>query len=265
MNWFARWAYAPLFRMWWPLLKTLYPQPFTRFLEKHFSLTSVDHAPRLEGQEEGDPRDPREKNENRVADERMSTRIHYDGKGFARACWVRMGKNPDPKNREVISYSLQMRYENQNPYGIQAAQVVAAREGDTLVWDAADFFVPAGLWGVGIGTDFLRKLSGGLPGRPGHPEQREPTHLVVRVAADPAAGAAGKRWAANEMQLYRTAGFVEADVVNGLLQYPGRTVPFPAAWNAEQEESEGKNADPRNVQWMIARVKPNPVFDEPTA
>jgi hypothetical protein len=223
MNWFARWAYAPLFRMWWPLLKTMYSQPFTRFLEKHFSLTAVDHAPAEPGQDK--------------PGETMSTWIHRGGNGFARACWVRQGKDPEPPGREVISYTLQMKYENQKPYGIQAAQVVAARAGDTMAWDGGDFFVPAGLWGVGIGTEFLRKL------REGSPDLTPLRTLVVRVAADPAEGAAGKRWAANEMQLYRTAGFVEADLIGGTLYHGGSEIAIPADW-----------AKDGGAQWMVAKV-----------
>jgi hypothetical protein len=222
MNWFARWAYAPLFRMWWPLLKTLYSQPFTRFLEKHFSLTAVDHAPAEPGRDK--------------PGETMSTWIHRGGSGFARACWVRQGRDPEPPGREVISYNLQMKYENQKPYGIQAALVVAARAGDTMAWDGSDFFVPAGLWGVGIGTEFLRKL------REGAADLTPLRTLVVRVAADPAAGAAGKRWAANEMQLYRTAGFVEADVIGGTLFHDRSEIALPAGWAKE------------GAQWMVARV-----------
>lgn len=223
MNWFARWAYAPLFRMWWPLLKTLYPQRYTRFLEKHFSLTAVDHRPG--GAEE------------------MFTWIHTGGDGFARACWVRQGKDPAPTGREVISYSLRMVYRDDEPYRIQAAQVVAERTEGTLAWDAGDFFVPAGLWGVGIGSDFLKKLHVGSPALGGVGT------LVVRVAADPAEGAAGKRWAANEMQLYRTAGFREADLIDGRLWYGSREIALPARW---------MDATRDDAQWMVAMVTSPP-------
>ena len=218
MNWFARWAYAPLFRMWWPLLKTMYPQPFTRFLEKHFSLTAVDHDPA-------------------PGPEKMHTWIHRGGEGFAKACWVRQGHDPAPADRDVISYSLRMVYQDDKPYRIQAAQVVAARAGGTLAWNAEDFFVPAGLWGVGIGSDFLKKL------RAGAPELGPLRHLVVRVAAKPADGAAGKRWAANEMQLYRTAGFLEGDFEDGRLCHGGREIEFPDL---------GPGGE--GAQWMFATV-----------
>lgn len=223
MNWFARWAYAPLLRMWWPLLKTLYPQRYTRFLEKHFSLTAVDHHP--------------------GGGEEMFTWIHKGGDGFARACWVRQGKDPAPREREVISYSLRMVYRDQEPYRIQAAQVVAERTGGTLAWDAGDFFVPAGLWGVGIGSDFLKKLHAGSPALSGV------WALVVRVAADPAEGAAGKRWAANEMQLYRTAGFREADLIDGRLWYGTREIALPERW---------MDATRDDAQWMVAMVTSPP-------
>jgi ABC-type multidrug transport system fused ATPase/permease subunit len=266
MNWFARWAYAPLFRMWWPLLKTLYPQPFTRFLEKHFSLTAVDH-PSATNENPEQPKNPEDRAKARVGEE-MFTWIHYDGDGFAKACWVRMGKDPKPEKREVISYSLRMKYENQKSYGIQAAQVVAAREGDALAWDARNFFVPAGLWGVGIGTDFLRQLSTGLPRRTDQTDQVQPTHLVVRVAANPLDGAAGKRWAANEMQLYRTAGFVEADEEeNGQLKFGDKLITPPDLKDDDDDEpgAGAASLERMNVQWMIAPVTLKPAAGEPMA
>src|SRR5690606_10619828 len=82
---------------------------------------------------------------------------------------------------------------------VQAAQVIVDIVGDAMAWDAEDFFVPPGLWGMGIGEDFLRRLGGGELAS--HPI----TQLYVRVKMHTSAGTG----AANQIQLYRAAGFQE--------------------------------------------------------
>src|SRR5690606_30721721 len=41
MNSFARWAYAPLFRMWWPLVRSTLTPQFARFMETQFGLERI--------------------------------------------------------------------------------------------------------------------------------------------------------------------------------------------------------------------------------
>jgi hypothetical protein len=223
MNWCARWAYAPLFRMWWPLLKTMYPEPFTRFLEKHFNLVSIDP---------GKPDGP-------AAGEQAFTWIEHDADGFARTCWLIAGRDI-PEGREVLSYNLRMVYERRQQYRIQAAQLIAERADGVLGWKVDDFFVPPGLWGIGIGGDFLATLQDAR-----HNELPGVRHLVVRVQSDRHASSAGRKQAADEMQLYRTAGFREADLSGGALVVGHHAIPIPAAW------TEG---DLSGTQWMVAAV-----------
>ncbi|HYO69057.1 MAG TPA: hypothetical protein VEU33_23555 [Archangium sp.] len=211
MNYFARWAYAPLFRTWWPLLKTQYSPRFTLFLEEHFSL------PGMERQDIG-----------------QLTHVQ----GFAMRCWrEQRGRGPNeflPEHRRVrpdapesiVSYQLNMPYGGKPQYRIQAAQLIvrtrhddgrplSCREGRTdtrlLVWQGDDFYVPPGLWGAGIGKDFLSLL---------HSDKRLLTHvtdahegclLAVRLLVDQDASAARrKRWA-DDVQLYRSQGFAEPE------------------------------------------------------
>ena len=223
MNWCARWAYAPLFRMWWPLLKTMYPEPFTRFLEKHFNLVSIDPG----------------KPDREAAGEQAFTWIERDAEGFARTCWLIAGRDI-PEGREVLSYNLRMVYGRRQQYRIQAAQLIAERADGVLGWKVDDFFVPPGLWGIGIGGDFLATLQDAR-----HNELPGVRHLVVRVESDLHASAAGRKQAADEMQLYRTAGFREADLAGGALVVGRRSIPIPAAW------TEG---DLSGTQWMVAAV-----------
>jgi hypothetical protein len=181
-NYMARWAYAPLFRMWWPILKTLYPQPFTRFMERQFGLAGV-----------GDDGESREHVEGRLSTLR---------EGFAMEAWTRQGCAAPKPDDEVVSYSLSMRYREFNPpYDVQAAQVIAKKVGDILVWDADDFFVPPGLWGVGIGSDFLRKL------KEADKNPLDVKQLLVRIRVEGGTGTTAGAGAAGEMQLYRSGGF----------------------------------------------------------
>jgi hypothetical protein len=180
MNYMARWAYAPLFRMWWPLLKTLYPQPFTRFMETHFGLAELGMA--------GEP------------DERVEGELSPDHAGFAMEAWMLQGGRAPTAPDKVVSYALSMHYRNfEPPYQVQAAQVIARRVGDTLVWDADDFFVPPGLWGVGIGEGFLRELR--------VPERSHACQLVVRLRLEESSSAEAGEKVADTLQLYRSAGF----------------------------------------------------------
>jgi hypothetical protein len=225
MNWFARWAYAPLFRMWWPLLKTMYPEPFTRFLEKHFNLVSIDR-----GKSAG-PSAP---------GEQAFTWIDHDADGFARTCWLVAGR-AIPAGREVLSYNLRMVYEQRQQYRIQAAQLIAERAGAVVVWKVDDFFVPPGLWGIGIGGDFLATLREAR-----HNDLPGVRHLVVKVSSDARGSAAARKAAADEMQLYRTAGFREADLADGGLVVGQTSIPLPPGW------AEG---DLSGTQWMVASVE----------
>lgn len=232
MNYFARWAYAPLFRMWWPLLKALHPQPFTRFMEAQFGLAAVGV-----GGDDG---------------EKVVARLSEGAGGFAWECWRRQG-NEWPAGREVVSYNLKMRYPGYSPpYDIQAAQVVAdeVKAPDqgwaALAWDAADFFVPPGLWGIGIGEDFLRRV--------GAARYAGADRLYVRVRIPRDGGASARKAAADEMQLYRSADFRE--VPDGAVPAAVREA-LLASRPCAQEDCE--------VRWLIHVAMPAVQDSETTA
>ncbi len=219
MNYFARWAYAPLFRMWWPLLRALYPQPFVRFVERTYGLRISADSTR--------------------GDVRMTAWVDGAEHGFATNCWVRQrgGRGPD-SGRKLISYHLAMRYRETHGYSLQAALLHAARRGPVLLWDAPDFYVPPGLWGIGIGTDFLRLLGHGF-GR------ALVSELVVRLPAPEASPEALKR-AADEVQLYRGAGFEPAIYHEGVLRVShGQSIELPPEWRGDSPES---------ITWFVRQV-----------
>ncbi|MFY0528469.1 hypothetical protein ACN28I_36685 [Archangium gephyra] len=234
MNYFARWAYAPLFRTWWPLLKTQYSPRFTLFLEEHFGLPGMERTD-------------------------IGKLSHVEG--FAMRCWMEQrGRRPNDFPHEhpqkppesLVSYQLNMPYGGRPQYHIQAAQLIVRtrhddgeplhyEEGGTdtqlLVWQGDDFYVPPGLWGAGIGEDFLSLLHSDSSLITHVPGTHEGCLLAVRLLVDPDASAARrKRWA-DDVQLYRSHGFAEPEqqlkpLLDSLddeldahpaLEWPGRT------------------------------------------
>ncbi|ATB36330.1 hypothetical protein CYFUS_001744 [Cystobacter fuscus] len=201
VNYFARWGYAPLLRTWWPLLKTLHSPRFTHFLEERFSLPTVEHKDvgQLGGREEG----------------------------FAMSCWVAQGGRKPRPHEHLLSYILHLPHGGRPEYPIQAAQLIVRthqdREGEArpllwsgggkperrvVLWQGDDFYVPPGLWGAGIGEDFLRLITED-PLMPGIVEPG--SVLAVRLQVDREASAARrKRWA-DELHLYHAEGFTQPD------------------------------------------------------
>ena len=201
MNYFARWAYAPLFRLWWPLLKGLYAQQFTSFLESQFRLSSID------------PDDARVRHGGKLG-ETVIVELGEDGGGFAKHCWqLQNGRSPrsvaDRYQELFVSYRLRTTYrdygQEEHAYLVQAGQIVARvpAQAPIAFWDSREFFVPPGLWGMGIGEDFLTRL-----GR-GEGPLTSAEHLVVRISVDLGATAAARKEGADDTQLYRGTGFLE--------------------------------------------------------
>jgi hypothetical protein len=219
MNWFARWTYAPFFRMWWPLLKALYPQPFTRFLETEFALPTVERGRGLQGD--------------------VSTAEDPDG--FAISSWLRQGSPRPASDQRVVSFRLRMVYRGEQKYSVQAAQVIVRPERETLVWNAGDFFVAPGLWGIGIGNAFLEKLGEASLDGLAAPGEAPPRFLAVEVRYD----AESKKRGADELQLYRGAGFCEAPVENGWITWAGERLVDVSAHAVRPGES---------VRWMVLPV-----------
>jgi hypothetical protein len=196
MNCMGRWSQAPQIRMWWPLLKPLHSPPFTRFVENSFGLVGIRRA---DGSGAG------------AMDGTggVTSTSEPDATGLATHCWL-LGAPPDRAPADArhettfIAYRLDLMYERERAWSVQAAMLRAFRSsGDAvLYWDADDFFVPVGLWGVGIGEDFLRRL-------------RELQHVdgvdQWVCLRRPAAGDVGAaRGAADRRRMYKAAGFRDA-------------------------------------------------------
>ncbi|RKG81638.1 hypothetical protein D7W82_27770 [Corallococcus sp. CA049B] len=187
MNYFARWTQAPLFRLWWPLLKTLYPQRFARFLEAQFDLTS--------GRDGGHVED-------------------VDGKqhpGLAMSAWMQKKRVPPMGDgARLLSFKHPVRYDGQRSHDIQLALVRARcgedAAGGLLAWDEGDFFVPPGFWGNGIGEAFLNSLNTWAKD-----PKKGVSRLAVHIQGEQQASAAEKKRQADAAVLYRSSGFSAPD------------------------------------------------------
>ena len=130
-------------------------------------------------------------------------------------CW-RLHGLPMPEtdgHERFLSFALAMRYRGRTAYHIQAAQVLLRQIGPIAIWDAEHFFVPPGLWGIGIGGRFLARITSPnaaavAPDGPLHGVDR----LLVRITSPRHPSRATMKEVADLAQLYRDAGFRQARV-----------------------------------------------------
>ncbi|MGH7448922.1 MAG: hypothetical protein ACRELT_15225, partial [Longimicrobiales bacterium] len=188
MNYIGRWSGSPLLHVWWPLLKSLHSPPFIRFMERTFGFVGIQ------------PADP----DGSAADVVTETR-EPDTAGYATFLWQLTSQQQHaPSAAEgmtYVGYRLSMIYLGRRVYSVQAAMLRAVRSPGMLLWDASDFFVPPGLWGIGIGEDFLRRL-----------RQRQTidgAHHIVRLRRADGTDPAAAKHLADQLRMYRSAGFVE--------------------------------------------------------
>lgn len=200
MNYFARWTLAPTFRMWWPVVKSMYPQQFTRFIEAHYNLKAADPS--------------------------ASIGVVNQVEGFAAVSW---DENRTLRDHEhIVQYSLNLRNRDK-VYTISAAFVILAKKGSIAVWKSDELRVPPGLWATGIGSDFVSQLlkSELFENNTGDVKPVLANEILVRIAIGEHEDPAKLRSRANEIYFYRSAGFREvtnrvAEEIlesNGLLEY----------------------------------------------
>ena len=206
MNYFARWTYAPVFRMWWPLLRSMYTRRFTSFMERMYDLESVT---RLGSKTEC-----------------VTVSVDEPQEGFAMHCW-RLDKvrHRAPRPGEImLGFNIHMHYENPyppgiDPYKVQAAlarvRIVESDKGTVAVWTAGDFYVPPGLWGMGIGERFLDLLVRQDTAESG---MANVSTLLVAIPQPVQSRGASRKEGADLTTMYRAAGFCEIDSTNDLVQ-----------------------------------------------
>jgi hypothetical protein len=142
INAFARWATAPSFRRWWPVLAPSFSPGFQRFLgEQFYQAAAAGLPPRGEVK-----------------------RVELTGgalpPGLATEWWTeRMIARPNLNRRIAYEYVL---HPPDMARPLQIGIVIAEeakRDGIPLLrWTSEDFFVPPSLWGGGLGSGFIAEL-----------------------------------------------------------------------------------------------------------
>jgi len=144
INLFMRWASTPQFQLWWPILKPLYGIGFREWVDEaidrlglppsEFELESIRDVPF----------------EDKNVD--LNSLEAVSGLGFRR---MPTGEPVPPSGGYL--YNVKLKHGSRS-LGIQAAEVFYWRVDDIAYWNSDDFHVSAGLWGTGIGSEFLECL-----------------------------------------------------------------------------------------------------------
>jgi hypothetical protein len=141
VNLFARWATAPTFRRWWPLLKPMYGPALREFLEDRYVVL----------------RDTKTTSSDVTEVVSESDRVY----GFAIDWWrTRHGAPSDLDRRRLFQYKAQFFGGPSNHTAeIQLALVSIDMDGTAASWTSDHLFVPLSLWGSPLASDFLSQLA----------------------------------------------------------------------------------------------------------
>lgn len=189
VNMFARWATAPSFRRWWPVLAPCFSDGFQRFLrEQFFQSEAANLPPRGEIQRFVlSPADPLPE-------------------GLATSWWTdRMKVAPNSAGRVAYQYCLRLAG---LPDPLQVGLVLVSEtqeEGRPLAaWTSEDFFVPPSLWGGRLGRGFLEELLKNGSPLGAHGFDTVDVHVVSRRHER---SAAYREERISFVEFYRAAGF----------------------------------------------------------
>lgn len=138
VNLFARWATAPSFRFWWPMLCPMYSPGFRNWLDQRFPVPPVD--PAVPNGRKG----------------RVKTLAAWSGKGLTEIWWEKRSTQP----RRLDGRTL---YQNLITLGLPDGSTTELQVGMAAVsggapiagWTSDDFFVPPSYWGAAFGWNFL--------------------------------------------------------------------------------------------------------------
>lgn len=147
INLFGRWATAPTFRMWWPLLKPMYNPQFGRFIEQRFPVPAAE-PPDLDGPSARHARSSR-----------LLPIVADETPGLAQQWWTQRSTQPRHwEGRAVIQHLLSLRRPDGSVVEVQVGILAALVGTHCVAWTSDDFFVPPSLWGAGLGGTFLELL-----------------------------------------------------------------------------------------------------------
>ncbi|MBI4888776.1 MAG: hypothetical protein HY824_16885 [Acidobacteria bacterium] len=146
MNYFQRWASAPTFRRWWPILRPIYSNGFRDFAAERFGLGMRDALARPDS-------DPAHASVRlRLMLEPSST--VFEG-GHAWRQFVQRAAAPDLLGRTLLVYRMDLLNGTTRPsptldVGFALVDERPVDGGRTATWQAEHFFVPPPLIGAGI-------------------------------------------------------------------------------------------------------------------
>ncbi|MDZ4342443.1 MAG: hypothetical protein U1E51_08435 [Candidatus Binatia bacterium] len=153
VNLFARWATAPNFRRWWPLLKVMYSPALREFLEDRFVVL----------------REP-----SRIHAEVIEFDFTAPQTGYTIDWWTDRDVPPAdlhrwrerdvppnyPVKRKGFQYFVTLPgRDDERPLMIQIALVAVKFVDGTASWTSDHFFVPLSLWGSPMIVEFLDRLT----------------------------------------------------------------------------------------------------------
>ncbi len=148
VNCFARWASAPTFRMWWPLIRPMYGVEFQRFMQERFPV--LDRQEAHPGTVAGPtPAIPDGLSKEWWEQRHAPAPVMVDAVGQAKKAYEYRLELPGPDDASAIPMQLGL---------VLVRQMTDGEGGDWLWWTSDDFFVPPSLWGAGIGGTFLAQL-----------------------------------------------------------------------------------------------------------
>ncbi|MFZ5439978.1 MAG: hypothetical protein ACOZQL_08205 [Myxococcota bacterium] len=149
MTYFHRWAQAPSFRLWWPLLRGIYSNGFRNFVRERFDLTTEDASRQKEKQSSPAA----------VLD------LCHDDAAWDR-CAARMGLPLRADYRYAMTLQPAVGSALTRPLVIPVATLDCRERGDGVVeWRMDELKVPEWLMGNGVQARFLNRVIEELPGK----------------------------------------------------------------------------------------------------
>jgi hypothetical protein len=188
-NYFARWATAPSFRFWWPVMSPMCTPAFRNFIEDRYPMPAGASSTDVRF---GSPQRGK-----------VSELDKSDWNGLAATWWQTLPSiKPgwfdaktfeQGKGQTIYQHKVRLTGKPEEPVWMQVGLVGVLSDTKTLVgwssddsdwvalvgWSSDDFFVPPSLWGAAMGWHFLDELLRKLAAK------SENTHCYVVVKAPP--------------------------------------------------------------------------------
>lgn len=179
VNYFRRWAAAPSFRRWWPILSPNFSRGFRSFAARAFDLPVLARTLRPKAAPPHEP-EPRERKVRNTPS--LEHRKGVPSRGALGRYWRELDLGGE-EDGSFFVYEVPIG-SRQALLQVGLARIGHARELAAPVLAMSDFKIAPGLWGLGIGRGFLegildhlssngfRKCRLRLPGEEGDPASR---------------------------------------------------------------------------------------------